>query len=241
MKIHGGLNALFFSALAIAPLAWFQKGRLPAAAEIREELRQSPIQREAAEDRFAFSYKGRPYNVQPLARYELWGLVVSHNHTTGLADIYHDGKSLDTKDVCVIWGTNVTTDDFHRVKFWNGPWTCNWRYPDGVTVRPSEVSNNHLITDQEILRTAIARLRVGDQIHLTGRLVAYQDAAQPEFWRNSSLTRYDTGNGACEVVFVQGVTVLKPGAPLWNLLWSVSFWLLILIPLFKFGLNLIGH
>jgi hypothetical protein len=103
------------------------------------------------------------------------------------------------------------------------------------------VSNNHLITDQEILRTAIARLRVGDQIHLTGRLVAYQDAAQPEFWRNSSLTRYDTGNGACEVVFVQGVTVLKPGAPLWNLLWSVSFWLLILIPLFKFGLNLIGH
>lgn len=69
--------------------------------------------------------------------------------------------SLDTKDVCVIWGDNVATEDFHRVKFWNGPWTCNWRYPDGVRATASQVSNNHLITQSDAIRQTIARVRVG--------------------------------------------------------------------------------
>ncbi|MEO7725278.1 MAG: hypothetical protein ABIU29_11440 [Chthoniobacterales bacterium] len=44
-------------------------------------------------------------------------------------------------------------------------------------------------------------LRGGDLIHLSGLLV---EASGPEFgtWR-SSITRTDTGNGACELVWVQ--------------------------------------
>jgi hypothetical protein len=44
-------------------------------------------------------------------------------------------------------------------------------------------------------------LRTGALIHLSGRLV---EATGPEIgtWR-SSLTRTDTGNGACELVWVE--------------------------------------
>lgn len=207
---------------ALHVISWHQKARPIPIASILPELRREPRQTATDPTPFAFSYRGRPYNVKPLAAYDLAGLVVSHNDIGGLADIYHTKDSLDTKDVCVIWGDNVATEDFHRVKFWNGPWTCHWRYPDGVRTAASQVSNNHLITQSDSIRQAIARVRVGDQIRVRGRLVAYQDAAHAEFWRTSSLTRGDTGNGACEVVFVENLEILKAGAPGWWTLYLLS-------------------
>ena len=95
-------------------------------------------------------------------------------------------------------------------------WTCYYEYPAGVAFSESEVSNNHPITDSPAVRRQIDGLRRGDQVHLRGRLVGYRDRLWGEFWRNSSLTRGDSGNGACEVVFVEEVEVLKPANPQWR-------------------------
>jgi hypothetical protein len=44
------------------------------------------------------------------------------------------------------------------------------------------------------------------------------------FWRNSSLVRTDTGNGACEVVFVEEIEVLKLGNAPWRKAAQASGW-----------------
>ncbi len=71
-------------------------------------------------------------------------------------------------------------------------------------------SNNHVIaTVPEVIR-AIGHLRLGELIEMRGYLV---DAEGPEgfHWR-SSRRRDDTGNGACELFYVESVQKLDPAA-----------------------------
>ena len=98
------------------------------------------------------SHEGRTVRVRPVAEYQLWGLVVSHNDIESVADIYHDSSSIDTKDLCVVWGSNLESGELDKVSFESGPWTCYYRYPEGVRFAGSKMSNNHMITDRESLR-----------------------------------------------------------------------------------------
>ena len=208
-----------------------QKGDLPERSAILPELMSEPVQTDTRRDDFVMSYRGSSIRVQPVAEYEIWGLVVSHNNIESIADIYHDSSSVDTKDLCVIWGNNLRGDDYQRVDFWSGPWTCYYRFPGGVSFDGSALSNSHLITDQERLRKALADVRVGDQIRFSGALVNYQAEDWGDFWRRSSTVRTDGGNGACEVVFFEELEVLRAGTPGWYLINGWAKALLALVPL----------
>ena len=220
--IERWLNGLLLlSALAFG-LAWHQQDRLPPPQALLPDLAQAPLQTPMEEPPFQFSYRKHDYEVKTFAAYELWGVIVSHNDISGLSDIYHTADSLDTKDICVLWGDNATRDDYLKTVFTSGAWTCNYEYPQGVTLNTNEVSNNHLITDSDSLRRTIDGLRRGDQVHVRGRLVGYHDLKSPDNWRNSSLIRTDSGNGACEVVFVEQLDVLKPANPGWRKLYRIA-------------------
>ena len=55
------------------------------------------------------------------------------------------------------------------------------------------------------IRSQLARLRVGEVVHLGGQLV---DARRDDgAWIRTSLTRADAGAGACEVLLVRSVAV----------------------------------
>jgi len=71
----------------------------------------------------------------------------------------------------------------------------------------SHATNLHLIPSTPKIASECKSLRTGSLIHLSGRLV---EATGPEIgtWR-SSLTRTDTGNGACELVWVEEVHSLS--------------------------------
>ena len=73
--------------------------------------------------------------------------------------------------------------------------------------RGENLSNNHLLVASEKIREQIYSMHSGDQIRLNGMLINYSMAGG-DFVRNSSTIRTDEGNGACEVVFVEGVQVL---------------------------------
>jgi hypothetical protein len=67
----------------------------------------------------------------------------------------------------------------------------------------SHSANTHLIPATERVRAQLARLRVGEVVHLSGPLV---DAKRDDgAWINTSLTRLDSGPGACEVLLVENV------------------------------------
>lgn len=83
------------------------------------------------------------------------------------------------------------------------------RHPDSFTVPPSalvsEVGQVHAIPANGIVDDALRHLRPGQIVHLQGYLV---DVRGPGgFAWNTSLSRDDTGAGACEIMWIESVAV----------------------------------
>lgn len=195
-----------------------QISKLPAPAELLRDIRSAPIQEATDESEFTFTYRKTNYLVHPRATYTLRGLIVSHNNIEAFDDIYHDADSVDLKDICVIWGGNVMSGVYQQLKFWSEPWSCHYRYDNeiGAAFDPAALSNNHLIAEDPAVQEIIRSFRLGDQVELTGMLVDYRPALYPDHLRKTSLIRTDTGNGACEVFFVDEARVLQPANRLWH-------------------------
>jgi hypothetical protein len=202
----------FLLAAALTLVSWLMKGRLPEPREIAPELLTEPVQEPTTSEPFSFDYRGRGCRVRPVARYELAGVVVSHNDIESFADLYHDSSSVDTKDLCVVWGPNLERSDFRRVDYRSGSFTCYFRHPPGVRFSRRGLGNNHLITDSAAVRERIAAVRVGDQVLIRGLLVDYQMEDWRDVWRRTSTVRADDG---CEVIFVESIEVLRRGTPGW--------------------------
>jgi len=221
------VGPLFLVALAVTVISWFLKGGLVGPEGVQPALLQSPQQAALDREQFSFEYKGRECRVEPVASYELWGLVVSHNNIHSVADIYHDSTSVDTKDLCVIWGANLETTDYRQVQFKSGPWTCYFSYPHGVEFHHNGLGNNHLITDNPAIRRTLDRVRVGDQVHLRGLLVNYQMDDWQEFWRRTSTRRDDND---CEVLYLEEMDVLRRGTPGWYTAYRIGWIALLFLP-----------
>ena len=231
-RIRRLLAPLFLSALALTLIAWGRKGKDIDPATIDADLLRQPRQGPTSRAEFSFDYKGKACHVRPVASYDLFGLVVSHNNIHSIADIYHDSTSVDTKDLCVIWGSNLEDADFHQVDFKSGPWTCYFSYPNGIRFAHHELGNNHLITEDDSIRRTIDKVRIGDQIHLQGLLVDYQMNDWESFWRKTSTTRKDSD---CEVVFVEELEILRSATPGWYLAYRLGWISLLVIPLAYLG------
>jgi len=64
-------------------------------------------------------------------------------------------------------------------------------------------ANMHMIPADDAVHRALDRVRPGEVIHLRGFLV---DASRPDGWQwHTSMSRDDTGNGACELVYVEDI------------------------------------
>jgi hypothetical protein len=222
------LVAIALAAALVALAASFvMKRRLVEPEAIDPVLLRPPEQGPTTREPFTFTYRGRACRVRPVAEYRLSGLVVSHNDVESFADIYHDTSSVDTKDLCLLWGRSLETSDFHQVDFSSGPFTCYFRYPQGIRFDPKELANNHLITDDDDIRTRLGAVHVGDQVRLAGLLVDYQMEDWRDVWRETSTTRNDDH---CEVVFVDRLDVLRQAAPRWHRLYRLCGWLLAALP-----------
>lgn len=221
--VHKLINSLIIFAFIAIILSFFLKKQIPSKEELLPEIEKSPIQNDVSKPDFSFDYRGTPYKVMPKTDYELWGLVVSHNNINSVADSYHNKESVDLKDICVVWGGNVKTGIYTEGKYSSGSWSCEWKFDSYESWRQfseKEISNNHLISDDPIVQNQIRAVRIGDQVHLTGYLVDYVNG-KTDWRRETSLTRKDTGNHACEVIFVNKLEILKPGNVIWYLM---SYW-----------------
>ena len=227
-KLDLALSLFFFASLISLTISFWQSKQLPKTDEIVAEMDNEPIQKATSSRPFDFEYRGEKYLVKPMADYELWGVVVTHNDITGMTDITHTEDSVDIKDICVVWGNNVKSDDYREVSYSSGDFTCFFSYGRPLRFYHDQLSNNHLLSDNEQVRATIREVQIGDQVHLKGMLVNYTWASRPGWSRNSSLTRKDTGKRACEVVFVNDFEILKPTNATANMIFSLSIWLLLL-------------
>jgi hypothetical protein len=197
------------------------RNRWPTERELLQEAYQEPVQQTGElPSPFDVSQRGFTYTVYPQFEYELWGMVVSSHYAGSFLDYAHEmwKDYLNIKDLCVIWGKNLETGAFRKIKFWSRDFTCyySWSSPEtGGLFSQSQISNNHLITEDALLRRLIKSVKRGDQVRLKGWLAKYGHKGS-QVVRGTSTTRSDTGGQACETVYVTEFEVLKRANPGWR-------------------------
>ncbi len=216
---------LFILSGIVLFVSYFSKGQLPSPAKMDQRLKDDPVQTRIDESPFDFEYHNKTYVIKPVASYEIHGLVVSHNNISAFTDIYHDKSSVDIKDLCLIWGENIQSSNYLNLKFWSEPWSCHYFTKSEVVFEnffPDKLSNNHLLSTDSSVRKTIQSIKIGDQVYLSGQLINYYQKDTPSFIRKTSLTRKDTGNGACEVFLVDQAQILRRGATIWDKTYDIS-------------------
>ncbi len=220
---------LFYGALALLIPAFMLRNSFPDPVERQHSPLASPTQSNSNKRGFQATYADVNYSVEPRYDYELTGIVVSrafHNAKFGLHRKWND--HLNVADLCVVWGDNASSLDLNAFDFWNGQFTCNISTSSSQAweaFNSHELSNNHLITDDEAIREQIQTVSIGDRIHLRGWLSRYGN--DQGFSRDTSTTRKDNGNGACETIFIRQFEILDSMKNGWRTAYSFSLFTVI--------------
>jgi hypothetical protein len=208
---------LVASALAAA-VCFFNRNALPAGTDVDARLESEPKQKAVTKAPLTVGYAGVDYRVEPLYDYELYGLVVSLRQHDGTSLMHSRANDkLNVADICVVWSDTAFSEHLHELDFWNGIFTCNVQTRDSVawaSFKMHQLANNHLISDDPFIRDRVADVRVGDQIRVQGWLARYGAAGGAV--RGTSTTRDDTGDGACETIFVRQLEIIERGFSAWR-------------------------
>lgn len=242
LSLQALVKPLFYTSILLCLFSYwsFRKAKqFPENLTYHPEVLRGPIQNTIAMNNFSFEHEGRSFELFPKAHYQLAGLIVSHNDVKSITDAYHTSESVDVRDICVVWGSNLASGVFRRAKYHSEPWTCVIQFDERGDQRkfsPSELSNTHILTAKKEVRDKIWKTRIGDQVVAKGVLVDYCPAGKRDYLRKTSLIRHDTGNGACEVMFVNSFEIVKRMNTFWykasSLSWYISLAGFGLLPLF---------
>ena len=159
-------------------------------------------------------YKGRSINITYKAYYDITGIVTSVRDYWGFGAY----DALAPRDVCMAWGSTATSYTEHGVEFSQGQRNCKPRI-NGVeiddlnfgTVRGKwgntmyalyDFSNNHIISSTPEVRGQVFGLGAGDKVRMVGYLV---NVSYDGLVLDSSASREDSGDHACEVFYVTKV------------------------------------
>ena len=203
-------------------VSFWNRNDLPGDIEFVAQLADEPSQTRTREQPFEVAYKGVKYLVEPEYAYDLHGMVVSFRHHDGNSRMHFlTSDHLNMLDVCVVWGDTARGKRLDKISFWNGIFTCNVRTRDSVAWAAfdmNELSNNHLISDDDFIRDQVRDIRVGDQIRVRGYLSSYTGPTGGT--RGTSTTRTDTGDGACETIYVDRFEIVQAATSYWR----ISMW-----------------
>src|SRR5262245_13749089 len=221
------LRVVLVGSAALVALAWWQRDALPPPDAVVSAAREDPAQTETEAAPFRTTVGGVEYTVRPLYAYDLTGVVVSKHDADTWWDYIHQAwqDELNVTDLCVIWGVNARTANYRELEYWSGQFECNVRTASTEVWRAfsmSALSNNHLLTDDAAIARTLKRARVGDQVHFRGYLAEYSHEHGQRFFRGTSTTRTDTGNGACETVFATEAEIVREGNHGWRLLYKLG-------------------
>lgn len=193
---------------------WYYKDVLPTPNFYLSSQLNDPKQTKTSHPSFTIETHDQSYMLTPLFDYELEGVVVTYNNAEQFGNIWHTKRWKDfinLKDLCVIWGKNVVDGIYQDMSFSSDSWTCWASAKDFATWQNfsmTQLSNNHVLIDNDEIKQKIMSTENGDQIRFAGMLVNYKNLNN-NYQRNSSTVRTDTGNGACEVVYIASFEIIK--------------------------------
>lgn len=153
-------------------------------------------------------FKG--YRIEAQAGYLMQGRVLRTKR------YYGNGGDLVPYDVALAWGPMSDQAVLDRLKISQTNRFFFYQWRDEPPISPNAMASNaanvHVISADKTVAKAVSSLHPGQIVTLKGYLVNVSRA--DGFHWNSSLTRDDTGNGACEVFYVEAIRVSdKPSPP----------------------------
>jgi hypothetical protein len=146
-------------------------------------------------------WKKDRFVVTPLARFEMLGRVISTQR-------YYFGSDARFVPVDIVmgWGRLSDTVILNQIDFSQYSRRYSW-HTDELPVPKSEISshtaNMHMIPADDTVADLLKDLDTDDLINLQGFLVRI-DNPNGRHW-SSSLSRTDTGEGACELIWVESL------------------------------------
>jgi hypothetical protein len=207
----------FWASMLVVVVSLWKRDELPPASDLASELASEPLQRPTTKKAFTVEYSRVQYGVEPQYEYELHGLIVSYRQHDGESTMHRRSNDhLNVADLCVVWGDTAASPHLAKIDFWNGIFTCNFRTSDSeawASIRLDQISNNHLVSGDDFIRERVAGVRIGDQIRIRGWLASYGSGKAK---RGTSTTRDDSGDGACETIFVNDLEIIGAAPSHWR-------------------------
>lgn len=147
------------------------------------------------------------YTITPLASYEVTALVLARED-------YSLGREADLSpmDLALGWSTMSEENIVKGLEVSQSNRWYHYHWDDAPPMSPEVIarnsSNHHLIPATPEVAAALAKVRRHSLVTLKGHLVEVTHGGGWK-WR-SSLSRTDTGGGACEILWVEEASVGKP-------------------------------
>jgi hypothetical protein len=160
---------------------------------------QQPVQNSTNQSNF--THNG--YKITPLESFEIEARVLSSEH-------YSFGREADLSpvDLALGWGkmsdeavlSKINISQSNRFYYWHVD-----EFPISRREIETQSANMHMIPADSKIEEILKAVRPGQVVKLSGYL-GQVNASDGWHWK-SSLTREDTGNGACEVIYVKALVV----------------------------------
>jgi hypothetical protein len=160
----------------------------------------APIQRNVQ----ASIFKLDDYQVTRKAQFTINARVLS-------TESYYLSREADLSpiDLALGWGVMSDTGLLDRLNISQSSRWYRWRYDGSLPVSDEQIisssANMHMVPATPAVERSLKQLRTGDVITLEGYLI---DVDHDSGWKwRTSMTRSDTGGGACEIVYVESIAV----------------------------------
>ena len=194
-------RAFYLLLLLAIVLAWRDWSRReivhPPGVLVHEAPRQRPVEGSQV-------IKLEDYRLTPRALFELRARVLSREDYR-----WDAGADLAPVDLALGWGGMSDQAVLDRIEVSQGARWYRTRYDYPAPMADREIirqsGNMHMVPANAAIRARLKQIRRGDLVWLRGYLV---DADHDSGFRwRTSLSREDTGDGACEVFYIERITI----------------------------------
>lgn len=198
-------NLFYISAIVLCFLVYREYGTSPIVHAPGVLVAEQPLQETVGNSVFGID----DYILTRRARFEIRARVLS----TQRYYLHREGD-LSPIDLALGWGPMSDQSILDHIKIsQSGRWyRTRYDLPGPVPEQRliSSSSNMHMIPARADISRRLKKLREGEVVVLEGYLV---DVDHPSGWHwRTSMSRNDTGNGACEIVYVESMR-LDDAAP----------------------------
>lgn len=147
------------------------------------------------------------WTLKPLAKFTLNARTLGLKHYQGDAI-----AGLAPYDLAAGWGRMSDEAVLERLDISQDNRHYHWSYWGTPPIPEEEITlhsaNVHLIPADENVAQCISSLRVGSLVQMSGWLVEATHPGADKPWR-SSLSRDDSGDGACEIFYVRRLEMIR--------------------------------